>query len=415
MIDRIRRAGQVSWAVVGVVALLALLGYVAWFLRVIFPPLVLAGAIVFILNPVVTRLQRRRIPRALGTAMTYLACIGTATLIGLLVAPLFSDQASQLSDEWPELRADVEEWVDDLAERSRENDWPIRVPSWQEIQDELDGSSGNTDLGEQLDRAREIGAAVFHVVLILVLGPIIAFYFLVDLPHLRRVAESLVPAGSKLEVLLVARRLNRAIGGFFRGQLAVAAVVGAMVSIALLVLGLPFWLLVGMIAGVFNMIPLIGPWVGGIPGVLIALTTRDVGTAVWVVVIMAGVQQIDNHFITPNVMQRAVKLHPAAVMLALLAGGTIGGFFGLLLAVPVAAVLKIILSHMWHTYVLGEPIEELAAEWEQEDSLPGAVMPVLDLDDDEVERRRDASGQVEPVAQVDAVPDTGKGTGDDLE
>jgi predicted PurR-regulated permease PerM len=147
-----------------------------------------------------------------------------------------------------------------------------------------------------------------------------------------------------------------------------------MVSIGLAILGLPFWLLVGMIAGVFNIIPLIGPWIGAIPGVVIALTTRDVTTALWVVAIMAGAQQIDNHLITPNVMQRAVRLHPAAVMLALLAGGTLGGFFGLLLAVPVAAVLKIVCGHLWRTYVLGEPVEIIEEEWAKVDSQPAVGM-----------------------------------------
>jgi predicted PurR-regulated permease PerM len=104
--------------------------------------------------------------------------------------------------------------------------------------------------------------------------------------------------------------------------------------------------------------------------VIIALTTRDVGTAVWVAAIMGAAQQIDNHFISPIVMQRAVKLHPAAVMMALLAGGTIGGFFGLLLAVPTAAVLKIIVGHLWHTYVLGEPFDDEG----RADAAPGVGM-----------------------------------------
>jgi predicted PurR-regulated permease PerM len=207
-----------------------------------------------------------------------------------------------------------------------------------------------------------------------VLGPIIAFYLLVDLPRLRQVAVGLVPQRSKDEVLVVAGRLNRAIGGFFRGQLAVALIVGVMVSIGLALIGLPFWLLVGMVAGLFNVIPLIGPWVGGIPGVVIALTTRDVGTAVWVVIVMLAAQQIDNHFITPNVMQRAVKLHPAAVMVALLAGGTIGGFFGLLVAVPTAAVIKIIVGHLWRTYVLGESFEDQLVEAAMEEARPGVGM-----------------------------------------
>jgi predicted PurR-regulated permease PerM len=382
MLDRIRRAGQVSWAVVGLAALLVLVGIVAWVVRVVWPPLILAGAIVFILNPVVTWLQRRRVPRAAGTGIAYLGVIGVLVLSGFLVAPLFSDQADQLSEEWPRLRDELYADIDDLAERSRERDWPVRVPTVDEIRDEF-GSGPADDLGEQLDRARAIGTTVFHVLLVLVLAPIIAFYLLVDLPHLRRVAESLVPERAKPEVFVVARRLSRAIGGFFRGQIVVALIVGILVSIALAILGLPFWLLIGMVAGFFNMIPLIGPWIGAIPGVMIALTTRDFGTAVWVAVIMATVQQIDNHFITPNVMQRAVKLHPAAVMLALLAGGTLGGFFGLLLAVPTAAVLKILASHLWRTYVLGEPIEELAAIWEDEDA-DGAV--VEDVLDEEVDR-----------------------------
>ena len=141
-----------------------------------------------------------------------------------------------------------------------------------------------------------------------------------------------------------------------------------MASIGMLIIDLPFWLIVGMIAGLFNMIPLIGPWVGAVPGIVIAFTTGG-GTskAIAVAVVMAIVQQIDNHFISPIVMQRAVKLHPAVVMLALLAGGTLAGFFGLLLAVPATATLKIVCGHVWRHYVLGEPLDEIEARWEAED------------------------------------------------
>ena len=107
-----------------------------------------------------------------------------------------------------------------------------------------------------------------------------------------------------------------------------------MASVGLWIIGLPLWLVVGMIAGLFNMIPLIGPWVGAIPGHRggPGHRRRQAGRRGGVVMIV--VQQIDNHLITPTVMRRAVQLHPAAVMMALLAWGTIGGFFGLLLAVP---------------------------------------------------------------------------------
>jgi predicted PurR-regulated permease PerM len=164
--------------------------------------------------------------------------------------------------------------------------------------------------------------------------------------------------------------MNAAVGGFFRGQLVVALIVGILVSIGLLIIGLPFWLLIGMVAGFFNMIPLVGPYIGGIPALVIALTTKEPITGLWVVLIMVTVQQIDNHFISPIVMHRVVKLHPVLVMLALLLGGTLGGFFGLLVAVPTAAILKILIGHLWRVHVLREPIERYAEYIEAEDSTP---------------------------------------------
>ncbi len=373
MWDHIRRAGSAAWAVVGLVVLLAIVGLVGWWLRVVWPPLILAGAIVFLLNPVVTWLsERTSVRRSVATAITYLALIGLVVGVGFALSPIVGSQASELSEQWPDIKADIEEQIDDWAAQSEEEDWFLQVPTVDEIENEIDGSngeSGGSDLSETITTIREVGAKIFHVGLIFVLGPIIAFYLLVDLPNIRRSAEELIPRQAHQEVMLVGHRLNMAIGGFFRGQLMVAMIVGVMVSIPLAIIGLPFWIIVGMIAGIFNMIPLIGPWVGGVPGVLIALTAGDgVGQALMVVAVMVGAQQIDNHFITPIVMRRAVHLHPAAVMLALLAGGTIAGFFGLLLAVPLAAVLKILLSHLWRTWVLGEPLDEIAQQWAVEDA-----------------------------------------------
>ncbi|HEX4979404.1 MAG TPA: AI-2E family transporter [Acidimicrobiales bacterium] len=373
--DRLRRAGSVAWAVVGVCALVAVALVVVWQVRVVFPPLVLAGAIVFLLNPVVTALQRRGLPRAAGAAVSYLLVVSFVALTGVGLYPLMVDQIEELRDEWPEIRSDIEGYVDDVAELS---EGTFLEFSRQDIEDAFDDDGSTFE--EQLDRATEIGTEVFHVLLILVLGPIIAFYLLVDLPHLRRVATDLVPESARDEVLVVARRLNRAIGGFFRGQLMVALIVGVLCSVGLAIIGLQFWFLVGMIAGLFNLVPLIGPWVGGVPGVTIALTTGTPLKAVLVVVIMVVVQQVDNHLITPYVMQRAVQLHPAVVILALTAGGNLAGFAGLLLAVPAAAVIKILASHLWHTYVLGRPVvvddggggvvEDVAAHPENQGGVP---------------------------------------------
>jgi predicted PurR-regulated permease PerM len=363
--EAIRRAGSVAWAFVGLAVAIAIVGWVAWKVAVIFPPLILAGAIVFILNPFITMLQRRGIPRLAGVAMTYFGFLAVAILIGLVMYPAAHDQGENLADRWPGIRTKMEHWVDDRAES-------VKGTPFEFDRKKVTEAFSNTDLSvrDQIDRVAKVGVKVFHVLLIIVLTPVFAFYLLVDLPHLRKVADGLIPAGARPEVLVLARRMNSAVGGFFRGQLVVATIVGVLASIGLLIIGLPFWLLIGMVAGFFNMIPLIGPYIGGVPALVIALTTKEPITAVWVVLIMLAVQQIDNHFISPLVMHRVVKLHPVLVMLALLLGGTLGGFFGLLVAVPTAAILKILVGHIWRVHVLGEPIEQFAQETEADDGAP---------------------------------------------
>lgn len=373
MEERLARVGRTAWWITGAALVAGLVGLIFWTFRVIFPPLVLAGAIVFLLNPVVAALERRGLRRLFGTAIAFLGVVVLFGVLGAVLYPLIANQSSEVSERWPELKADAEDWIDDLSRRSDRDDWPIHLPSVSEIEDET-SSGDEPELADQVATLREYLTRVFHVGIIFVLGPFLAFYLLIDLPDVHKRVDELIPARIHDEVDFIAHRLNLAIGGFFRGQLAVALIVGVMASIGLkLVVDLPLWLVVGMVAGVFNMIPLIGPYVGAIPGIVVALATKDVRAAVGVALVMVVVQQIDNHFITPTVMRRAVQLHPAAVMIALLAWGTIGGFFGLLLAVPLTAALKIIGGHLWRKWVVGVSLPGLDEPFPDDPASPDAA------------------------------------------
>ena len=397
MSDRIRSAGSVAWSLVGLLILLALLGFVAWIFRVIFPPLVLAGVIVFLCNPTVTRLQRHRVPRAASAALIYGAVLGALVLTGLFVAPNVSRQTDALATEWPDLQRDIEQRVDDLAKQSQDGNWPVQIPTYANIEKQFAPSDaadtdddGTVSPAEQKDRivrqfksVRAVFQQVFHVGLIFVLAPVLALYLLIDLPNIRRVLRGLVPERNRSDVMVITRRLSTALGGYVRGQLAVSLLVGVMAALGLLIIGLPYWLLVGMVAGIFNLIPLIGPWVGAVPAIAIALSTGG-GTrqALLAALVMVIVQQIDNHLISPMVMQRAVKLHPTVVILALLAAGSLWGFVGMLIAVPTAAALKILVGQAWRRLALDEPLDEIEARWEldSESSVSGGFVERVGTD-----------------------------------
>lgn len=385
MEERLARIGRTAWWLAGITVVVLLVGAVAWVFRVIFPPLILAGALVFLLNPIVVRLERRNLPRLLGTFVAFGAVLVLLLLVGAILYPLIASQADEVSDRVPQLREDAETWINDLSQRSEDDDWPVHVPSVAEIEDQA-AAPEDQDVGEQVASLREFATRTFHIGIIFLLGPILAFYLLVDLPDVKARVEELIPDRNRREVVFLGHRLRLAIGGFFRGQLAVAFIVGVMASVGLWIIGLPLWLVVGMIAGLFNMIPLIGPWVGAIPGIAVALATGDVKQAVGVAIVMVVVQQIDNHLITPTVMRRAVQLHPAAVMMALLAWGTLGGFFGLLLAVPLTATLKIVGGHLWRKWVVGVSIPGLDEPYPDRsgpshEDMPDAELPLAEAEE----------------------------------
>jgi predicted PurR-regulated permease PerM len=347
----LRRSGATAWAVVGLAVMLSILLWLAWLVRVIFPPLLLAGVIVLLLNPLVVRLERKGLPRVPAVALLYLAGIALFVLMVVSIVPVVRAQVEDFRGQWPEVKERVEGWIAD-----REDDMqgtPLEF-SREEVADQLNGL-----VTERLPQLWRAGDRVLNVVIVLLTGPVIAFYLLSDLPGVRSRVQGLLPPQAAPEMNLVARKLHAVVGGFVRGQIVVATIVGTLTAIGLALVGLPFWALLGVIAGVADLVPLIGPIVGGVPAVVVALMTRDVTTAIWVVVVMVGIQQVESHVISPLVLHRTVKLHPAAVLLALLAGASLGGILGMLVAAPAVAALKVVVGHLWRVQVLGQPPEEL--------------------------------------------------------
>ena len=347
--ERFVRVGIVAWCGIGVIILGYLMVRLMLYVNPVLPPLLIAVAVVYLLNPLVSALERRGVPRVAGAGIVYVLFLCIVALVVSLLVPVVTRQVTQVIDHFPDYLADGQAAIRRLAARfGQEPDFRLDA---EQVREWLSAGENRQAVTRYLTGLRSVTNSVISGLIIIVLGPVMAFYLLVDLPRLRRGAMALVPPARRDEIRGLMDRIGQAVGGFFRGQLLVALFVGVASSIGLWAIGLPFWLLVGMVAGVFNLVPLVGPFIGGGLAVIIALISGEPIKAVWAALVLLAVQQIDNHLISPNVMGRTVQLHPVVVMLALLVGASFAGLFGMLVIVPLVAVAKIIFLFMWSKYV----------------------------------------------------------------
>ncbi len=393
----ITRVGIAAWSIVGVLVFIWILLLIGARIEVLLAPAVLAIATIYVLNPVVNFLEHRGIPRIVGTFLAFLGLIALIAALGALVAPTVASQASELATSFPEIYENTTVEIEDLVESLGFGE--VDLWSYERLSEFVQDPDAQDQIISMVwDRLGEVTTGLLEAVLVFFLAPVVAFYVLVDLPRVRQEAISLIPEAQKEEALHVSRRLGGAIGGFIRGQVLVAMIVGVMTSIGFRIIGLEFWLIIGMIAGFLNIIPFVGPWVGGILGVTVGFVTADLSTALWAGVVAIIVQQLDNHLISPNVLRVTVSLHPAVIILVLVLGGGIGGIWGVLLAVPVTAILKILAGHFWRTRILGQSwedaLEAMAESSQPPETLYERIRKSLDEDQAANEGTIDADGGI---------------------
>jgi predicted PurR-regulated permease PerM len=342
-----------AWSLIGVLILIySIYRFVLRPIAVVFPPLVLALIVIYLLNPLVTRLQDRGMPRVWGTLLCYVVFL---TLVGLALAsfiPVVSDQVRAFVSGIPDLLTRAERGLADFAQRLG-----VHIDTKSFFQNFEPGQGRAFSF---LGRITSFTSGVVHVALVLLLGPLIAFYLLVDLPKIQRVSLAMVPATRREEVRGLAGALGETLGGFFRGQLVVALLVGVFSAASFYVVGLPYWAMLGGLAAILALVPLLGIVIAAIPVLFVAgATSGPTGGLLhvpggWKLVvvcalILAAAQQLDLRVLSPRLLSRSVRLHPVTVLLSLLIGGTLQGLWGMLLAVPAAAALKVILLHVWDT------------------------------------------------------------------
>ncbi|MFA5891753.1 MAG: AI-2E family transporter [Actinomycetota bacterium] len=341
--DHIVGAGIVSWALIGILVLAyGAVSFLVVPLWVIFPPIAIAVLVVYLLNPLVARLQRLGVSRGYGVLIIYVLFLSAVVTMFTYLVPLLGRQLSGLLDELPRYANEIADRINSIALR-RGISFRVQVPS---DLTELIRSNRDT-VGSFLGGVRTVAGTIVHGLVVVILGMVLSIYVLLDLPKIQAWIKQVIPASRRDEVLGLAEEVGGVLGGFFRGQLLVAAFVAAASAIGLTWVKLPFAVLIGLAAGIFNLIPLVGPFLAAVPAVAVGLLSDHPVRALYAAIVLLVVQQIDNHIVSPNVMGRTVRLHPITVMLALLAGGTIAGIPGMLAAIPTIASFKVIARYSW--------------------------------------------------------------------
>ncbi|MFZ3105883.1 MAG: AI-2E family transporter [Candidatus Hydromicrobium sp.] len=348
-IKTIKNIGIFSWSVIGFLLIAALFFYIIYLIRVAIIPLILAIAIAYLLTPIVILLQKK-MRRVFAVTITYIIFIGIIFTIFFFIIPIIIDQFSTFMDKFPAYMENLTKIINDFLQNSVLIKNTENLIGKEIIPRDVSSitkyfiSRINLEEIDIFQRATTVGMLIFNTVLYLIVGPLLGIYILIYTDKIKTTFIKIIPKRFKNQTTIILERINKVAGRYVRGQILVSIIVGILCTIVLLVLKVDFAILLGSIAGLLNMIPLLGPIIGAIPAALTALFISPL-KALLVILLFIAVQQIDNYIISPNIMKYQVGVHPGIIIFSLMAGGALFGIWGLLIAVPTVAILQEILRY----------------------------------------------------------------------
>ncbi len=348
-LDPLDRVVVYRWPIA--LAVLAALAVLLYFLQPILTPFVLGGLIAYLGDPMVDRLERRGVQRSLGVAIVFLLFTAIVVLALIFALPMLVHQLDALVGKVPDiyrwLTQDLVPWVQqkfDLPNRQLPQvDWSGQLAdNWQSV---------GRFTAQSLKTISGSGAGLMLWVANLALVPVVAFYLMRDWDVLVSKSLDLLPIAWQEKSAELVAESDEVVGAFLRGQFLVMCSLGIIYSVGLWLVGLQLAMLLGIIAGLASIVPYLGFIVGIVASCIAAYAQfHDWTMLVWVLVVFGVGQAVESMVLTPVLVGDRIGLHPVAVIFALMAGGQIAGFVGVVLALPVAAVVMVFLRHAMHHY-----------------------------------------------------------------
>ena len=338
---------RVQWAALALGVL-----WVVWLLAPILSPFVFAALLGWLGDPMVDRLESRRLQRNTAVVLVFSVMTLLLTIVAVLLVPLLEQQLVTLVESLPNYR----DWFVQTALPWVEHRTGLQILSWldperlfQLIREHWQGAGGVA--ATVLGYVSRSGFALMGWLANIVLLPVLTFFFLRDWDLLVERVGALVPRDQYDTVRRLARESDEVLGGFLRGQLTVMLILGVLYAIGLWAVGLNLGILIGLIAGLLTFVPYLGPASIVVFGGIAALVQYgDWEHLAGVAVVFTVGQIIESYWLTPKLVGDKIGLHPMAVIFAVMAGGTLFGFLGMLLALPVAAVANVLLRYAQDRY-----------------------------------------------------------------
>jgi predicted PurR-regulated permease PerM len=302
-------------------------------------PFLVGLIIAYVLHPIVQALEKRRVPRLMAVLLIYVSFL-LLIAIGLSNAiPIFSRQLVELSDDIPRLTGWYHTWMSEWEDHKYFLPDSISLGVDRFIVQSQERMAHSITL--MANNARQtIGKLLGYAVV-----PFIAFYLLKDMKELHQAGLSVIPQRYRKQVIAVLRDVNESLGNYIHGQMTVALIVGACAYVGYWLIGMPYPFVLASFVCLTNIIPYVGPIIGAAPAVVVALTIST-KMAILVLAVNIVIQVLEGNILSPNIVGRSLHLHPLLIIFALLAGEVIGGIVGLIVAVPVLAVLKVVISRI---------------------------------------------------------------------
>lgn len=329
----------------------AIVGGLIYLLNPILTPFFLAAVIAYICNPLVTWLEIRKIPRTLSTIFVMLLTMGIFTAMVLILFPLFEREVSRLIERIPFFLDLVKNqfvpWVEDHFNIELQ----IDIASLKQMLTENWQSAGGI-AARLLPSLKSGGLIVLTFLMNMVLVPVVLFYLLRDWNDLVRQIGELIPPVWQEQAFILAKETDDVLAEFMRGEMAVMTIMSIYYVTGLWLLNLEFALPIGLMSGILVFVPYLGTITGLALATFAAITQFQVWSSVITVWVVVGSGQLlESMLITPRLVGERIGLHPVAVIFALLAFGQLFGFIGILLALPISAVLLVLLRHLHAQYM----------------------------------------------------------------